>query len=234
MSANVIFAFELPSWWGFAVFGAVFVGIFVLATYLSRKRTQALTTLALQQGLTFEGDKWLTPESAPQLESPLFQGKSGPGFKNIISGKRGGLSCSFVDYSYRSGKNSISQTLATFTQDVWLPQFAVGPSDMLHKFSDALLHKAIQFESDPDFSKRFRLVSPDPDKAREMFAPGLLTFIENLDPAAKWHIEGSGRTLIIYRQGKQVSAEAYPAFIDATTDMAKTFLSLSGLKKPSA
>jgi len=205
--------------------------LYLVQRTLGRKRAEALTRVAFQLGLRYEGDDWLVGSPAPQLEIPLFEGKAMQ-FRNIVSGERDRLTCSFFDYSYTSGRTSVTQTLASFTQETWLPQFALARQDILHKIGDSILHKTIQFESDADFSKRFRLRGADPEKVRELFSPALLTFIESLDPLIKWNIEGSGPTLVIFRLGNKIGPADYPAFVDNTTRIAQTFFSISGLKKP--
>jgi hypothetical protein len=226
---------NFSTWWSLAVLAVAIVAVYLVVSFFARRRAKALTDVAAQLGFTYNGDKWLDQKRAPQLETALFLNEThNARFENIIFGNRDGLSCNFFDYSFSMGKSSVSQTVARFTQDVWIPQFAFAPQDILHKVSDTVLHKAIQFESDPDFSKRYRLVSADEEKARALFTPELLSFIESLDASKKWHVEGSGTALVIYRRGKTVRPDEFAAFVEQTTQMAKSFLSCSGLKKPSA
>lgn len=223
------------TWWSLAILAAAILVVYLVVSFFARRRTNALTEAAARLGFTYNGNKWLDQNRAPQLETWLFLNeKRNARFENIIFGNRDGLSCNFFDYSFSMGKSSVSQTVARFTQDVGIPEFAVAPQDILHKVSDAVLHKAIQFESDPDFSKRYRLVSSDEEKARALFTPELLSFVESLDASKKWHVEGSGNALVIYRRGKKVRPEEFAAFVEQTTQMAKSFLSCSGLKKASA
>jgi hypothetical protein len=226
------FALVAPSWLPVAVMAALVAGISLLQMLFERKRTQALRDIALRLGLTFEGEEWSQESKAPQMESPLFAGKGRPKVRNAMSGNQVGLDTSFFDFIYGSGRRTRSQTVAAFSQDVWLPQFEVGPQDPLHKLGDAVFHKAIHFESDPGFSKRFRLLSVDEEKTRKLFTPGMLSFLESFDPESKWHIEGSGRTLVIYHPGKRVKPEEFPTFMAETTSMAKSFFSLSGIHIP--
>jgi hypothetical protein len=221
-------------WLIFAVIAVLIAASFLVQRYFGQKRAEALKGVALQMGLTYEGDDWLVSSRAPQLEVPLFDDHGGGQTRNIISGERDGLRCSFFDYIYPAGRSSVAQTLATFTQEIWLPQFAIAPQDILHKLGDAMLHKAIHFDSDPEFSKRFRLVSVDPDKVRELFTPGMLSFFESFPVDAKWHVQGSGSTLLIYRPGSKVSAPDYNGFVENTTRIARSFFSFSGLKKPAS
>jgi hypothetical protein len=225
---------NLSTGWSLALLAAAFVVVYLVVSLFARRRAKALTDAATQLGFTYNGDKWLDHSRKPQLETWLFLHETyNPRFENIIFGNRDGLSCNFFDYSFTMGKSTIRQTVARFTQDVQIPSFALAPQDILHKVSDAVLHKAIQFESDPDFSKRYRLVSSDEEKARALFTPELLSFVESLDASKKWHVEGAGTALVVYRRGKTVRPEEFAAFVEQTTQLAKSFLSCSGLKKPS-
>jgi hypothetical protein len=211
---------------------AVFLAVLLLVQrYLKRKRTEALRGVALQLGLTYEGDDWLVSNRAPQLEVPLSDDRGRRLTRNIISGERDGLACSFFDFNLGGGRRSVGQTFATFTQEVSLPKFTVERHGILSNLGDTISHNTIHFDSHPAFSKRFRLISVDPERARELFTPGMLGFFESLPADAKWEVEGSGSTLLIYRLGATISPADYPAFIEDTTRMAKTFFSLSGLKK---
>ena len=87
-----------------------------------------------------------------------------------------------------------------------------------------------QYRTHPDFSSQFHVRSSEEEKIRAVLTPGLLTYLEGLDPKMKWHIEGCGLTLVIYRLGNMVKPKDFAAFVDETNAIAKAFLALSGLK----
>jgi hypothetical protein len=224
-----------PSWLPFAFLITVAATVVISKIYLARKRKLALTNVALQLGFRFEGEDWSDQSRAPQLETALFgRGGRQKEFRNIMAGDRDGFVVSFFDYTFGAGKNAVTQTVAAFTQESELPFFEVAPLDLLHKLGDTVVHKRIRFEFNPGFSDRFRLVGPDEDRIRKVFAPGLLSFFESVDEKLKWHVEGGGRTLVIYRLRKIVKAEDFPRFVDESTTMAKAFFSFSGLKGSSS
>lgn len=208
------------------------LGSWLYKGILGRKRAQALRDVAQQLGLSFEGEDWPRGSRAPQLETPLFEGKSNQQIRNIMNGDREGLAVSFFDYSYGGGRSRREQTLAAFSQEGWLPSFELGPHRILRGMADAILHREVRFESNPDFSNRFRLASVDPAKALELFTPGMLSFFETLDPKSVWGFEGYGRTLVIYRKRKKIRPRDFRLFVEETTRIAKAFFSLSRLTKP--
>jgi hypothetical protein len=210
--------------------GAIGIAIAILRWFFGNRRSKALKEVAHQLGLTFEGEDWSHTNNAPQLETPLFACGANGEVQNIITGRCAGLDCSFFDYGYGVRRGSTHQTVAAFSQDVWFPQFEIAPQDVLHRMGDVILHKEIHFESNPGLSRLFRVLSVDEEKVRELFAPALLSFIEGIEERPKWHLEGSGRTLIIYRRGRKAEPGEFPKFVQDTTEMAKTFFSVSRLK----
>jgi hypothetical protein len=221
------------------VISALAAVILLLKRALRRKRTQTLADAAHQLGFTFEGQEWGRNTVAPQLETPLFEGKRREAFRNIMSGSRAGLQVSFFDYSYGGGgygrlaDGMTDQTLATFSQDVWLPQFEIVPRGTLRGLGGGVFRKGIQVESHPDFSKRFRLLSVEEEKVRQLLTPSVLSFLEGFDSKSKWRLEGFGRTLVIYRPKIRVKPKEFGGFVEETTRMATTFFGLCGLKKSS-
>jgi hypothetical protein len=216
-----------------AIVAAGVIGSFVSKAQ-TRNRTEALRIVAGQLGLTFEGEDWARGPCAPELETPLFDGRSDQTFRNIMSGNRDGLNASFFDFSYGVGKSYVSQTLAAFRQDAWLPQFEMAPRDSVALLNREMLRKQIEFESHPQFAKKYRLLSVDEEKARQVFTSRMLTFFVEDGLHVDWNIEGAGNTLIVYRRGANTKPEDFRGFVEETTRVAKSFFEFSGLKEPFA
>jgi hypothetical protein len=196
---------------------------------LSGRRKKALRGVAHQLGLTFEGEDWSSSSRAPNLESPLFdRGTRETNFQNIVSGKRGGMTVNFFDYSFRGRRSKTSQTVAAFTQDLWLPNFELSPQDIVRKLARAAAKQGIQLDDSSTFLQRFRLMGPDEKSVRKLFSPALVAYLEGLKPKSKWRFEASHFTLIIYRLGRIVKPAEYSAFVQETSEMARTFFHLAG------
>lgn len=210
--------------------GVVGVTIALLRGYFGNKRTKALDAVVSRMGFVSEGDDWKRDNSAPQLETALFARGVDGRIVNIITGRNASLDCSFFDYGYGVRRGSVHQTVAAFSGNFCFPQFEIAPKNIVRRLSNAVLHKEIQFDSDPGFSERLGLRGPDEERVREMFAARLRSFLHGLDPQTPFTIEGCGRSLIIYQRGRKIDPEEFPAFVRETTDMARIFFNSCGPK----
>lgn len=123
-----------------------------------------------------------------------------------------------------------TDTIASFTQGIFLPEFALAQQDVLKKIGELVRHRQIDFPSDPAFSERFHLVGSDEDGVRELFTPDMREFMTRIEP--EWRIEASGHTPLMYQAGYTVKPEEFSDFVDETTEIAKNFFSHCHLKKP--
>ena len=219
------------------------VGIFVITAALlllsarkARKRTQAIAGVALEMGFVFIGKDWGSSQSTPEPAMPLFNTGHNRRFANIMTGSSAGFPVSVFDYSYvvGSGRNSSthSQTVAAFSKaGMSFPVFDLHAEGLLEKIGEAIAHRDIHFDSHPGFSKIYRLRSPDVDKTRRVFTPGLLSSLEGLDERKKWRLEGANDTLIVFRGSKTVKPAELRLFLEETSAVASQFLGLCGKGK---
>lgn len=212
----------------FLFFIAVALAIIVWAIFSARKRAQELMQVAPQLGFTFMGKAWHGPVLDPLHTTSLLQRTRGD-FSNVMVGSAGNLQAIVFDYTYRAGKSSSVQTLVGFQYDRPLPPFILKPENLFDRLGDAFFHNDIDFASNPVFSQRFALKSPDEQATRRLFTPSLLTSMEQL-PSVGWVIEANGSNLFIYRPGRTVSAADLPTFLQETSTIARTIFSSDGLK----
>jgi len=225
---------------------------FVFRRIRARKRTQALTTAAQAIGFTFQGGDWNHLPEEHQLGTALFSEGRSRRFSNMMTGTAAGLKTSIFDYSYitASSQNTTkhSQTVAAFSGNLCLPLFVLAPKGFTDRIVDAVSHQNVAFESHPDFARRYVLHGTPPllfppvptaheednkIKIRELFSPALLTFLQELPPERHgWRIEGCGAMLILYRSDIISLPDGLRSFLDENSSIARTFLSLCGLKKP--
>jgi hypothetical protein len=231
-SQRLIYAASaFPSWIVLLVL-LVAIAVWIFSSIRAKKRTQALQETAQQIGLNFVGTD---QSSTTQVRTALFNKGSSRGFRNIMNGSFAGFQTSLFDYSYTTsdGRNSSTwtQTVAAFMQDAHLPMFELRPEGFLDRVGEAFVHRDIDFESHPEFSRRYLLRGGDEQAVRELFTPALLTFFEALPPERKWHIEGGEGTLFVYRSAATVKPDDIRSFLEETSSIAQTFFASGGLKR---
>ncbi len=228
----------VPEWVPFGAAGVVVIAIVIaISAARARKRTEALTRVAQEVGFSFEGNKWSDPGQSRDLKTTLFRKGNSRSFRNIMTGSSAGLPVTLFDYSFvvssERSSHTTSQTVAAFSKrELLLPEFELEPAGIMKKIGDALLHKGIRFDSHPDFSHRYLLRGAEEERIRELFTPGLLSYLEGLDAQKKWRLEGTGQTLILYRGGKTVDPDELRPFLEDAGPLAVSFFSLASLRKP--
>jgi hypothetical protein len=210
---------------------ALIAVVITVSVFYARKRTRELTEVAQQIGFRFVGKDWRGPSLSSQPKITLLQRTHGT-YSNVMTGEPGGLQVSLCDYTYPAGKASVTQTLAVFFQDLPLPPFALRPENFLDKIGDAVFHSDLDFDSHPEFSKRYLLRSPAEANTRALFTPDLLTYLEQLQ--TNWHIEATGTTLILYLGASTLDASNIRSFLDEASRIARTFFASAGLRKSQA
>jgi hypothetical protein len=225
-------ALAIPDWLPFVGIGiVVLVAVLAISVYFSRKRTQAMSSAAMAMGFNFEGND---ASKVPHPTTTLFTKGSGKAFRNIMTGRASGMAITLFDYSYvvSDGRNAKThaQTVGGFSRNgVLMPEFAMNPKGIMGKITDVLSHKSINFESNPEFSRRYQVRGPEQERTREVFTPALLTFLESLDPKKNWSVEGAGDTIMAFRANKRVQPEELRTFFEESSSVASSFFSLSGV-----
>ena len=222
----------------FGISGGIALLVYFLITYREKKRTAALTTVAQSMGFMFLGEQWngsaLEPQQMLFENSVVFEKGWGQRCKNIMRGTFAGLQASIFDYSYITGRGrgarTWRQTVFAFSHDLSLPAFDLKPETLMERLLDAFNHKDIDFDSHPEFSRRYFLRSPRQEKTKELFTPELLTYLQGLPPEPKWHLQGNGQTLFIYIFNRRVDPEDISSFAQNTASIAISFFKYCGAK----
>jgi hypothetical protein len=196
------------------VFGALVVAIVVAGRRATRKRTEHLAAAAATMKFTF------SPEDDPGLRGRLegfhlfSQGRSRK-LRNVLRGRAGDVDVLIFDYRYTtgSGKNSHTwkQTVMLFeSAGIHFPDFALRPEHLFHKLGQVFGYQDIDFDSRPQFSKRYLLKGSDEQRLRTIFTDDVLAFYEAQDRVSS---EAAGGHFLYYRAGKRVAPDKVPDFI---------------------
>ncbi len=134
---------------------------------------------------------------------------------NVLMGKAGTLDVAVFDYAYTTGGGQHSrhwrQTVILFeSDDMRLPEFTLRPENVFHKIGGVFGYKDIDFDSHPEFSKRYLLRGENEEAVRATFGDEARSFYES---DLKLSTEAAGPQLIHYRSGQRVSPDEISEFI---------------------
>jgi hypothetical protein len=205
------------------IMAAITIPIVVWAILNARERTREFSDVALQVGFKFLGNTWRGPVLSPVHKTCIIQRTRGK-FSNAMMGSSGGLDVTLFDYTYPMGKSTVTLTLASFIQERALPPFELRGENIFDRIGEVFVHRDIDFASNPEFSRRYFLRSPDEAGTRTLFTPSLLTYLEQIPPEEKWHVETSGQTVVVYQYRQLPKAAEIPSFLDQSAAIVRTIL----------
>ena len=154
--------------------------IFIYTSKKEKERTLAMQQTAQMMGFAFAPVAQL--QMIPYFSQfNLFNQGHSKAIKNMMYGQVNGTKAAVFDYRYTvgSGKNShtYNQTVLYFeTPRLQLPMFTLSPENFMHKFISALGYQDIDFNTRPEFSRRYLLRGPDEQAIRRAFADHILAF----------------------------------------------------------
>jgi len=209
-----------------------FMAIIVLIAHIAaKKRTKKMKAIAMRIGFAFDETKKARP---PYSGFAAMNRGHYRKISNLMSGKRFGYRWFIFDYRYTqgSGRNSTtySQTMfMTQLENTTLPEFELSIEHFLHKLGNILGFKDINFETHPEFSKKFRLKGKDEPGIRKVFTPQILQFFETQNAITKFgvrqipFIEAHGKYMLFYTLNKRLKPENILMKIEKYTELTKLF-----------
>jgi hypothetical protein len=188
--------------------------IIFVAHQFEKQRAEALQAAANDMRFTFS--RKAEPDLLDRLKHfHLFSQGHSKKIRYVLRGDAGDLAVSVFEYSYRTGggqhSHHWSQTVILFESDeMRLPQFTLRPEHVFHKIGQVFGYQDIDFDSHPEFSKRYLLKGENEESVRWLFGDDALSFYES---DRKLSTEAAGRQLIHYRSDKRVKPEQIQEFI---------------------
>ncbi|MFH1857907.1 MAG: hypothetical protein ABH845_03260 [Candidatus Omnitrophota bacterium] len=207
----------------FLVAGAALL-LIAYALRSEKKRKEAFPRIALEIGFSFDpAGKEYTVQSFQKL--PLFQGGHAQRFRNVLKGATGNVTTLLFDYSYTTGSGRHSsphnQTVAAFrVERTPLPHFELRPETVFHKIGEAFGYKDVDFEGNPEFSKRYLLRGADVAALKALFHAGVLNYFSK---QKGWSVEGEGTWLVLYRGEERVEPGGMRRFLEETRGILNLF-----------
>jgi len=189
--------------------GLIILGVSaaIVAVLFDRKRTRQFEEAARNLGLNFSKEVDSTFVEIQGLFNLFSRGRGRRG-RNMVSGEQGGTGVWVFDYRYTTGGGKHShthrQTVLCFRSgEFQLPKFSVEAEGVMSRIGNSLFGmQDIDFNTHPEFSKRFLLRGESEAGVREAFTPEVLSFFEG--QSQKLRVEGNGTYLLVYRASRRV------------------------------
>jgi len=207
---------------------AVILIIIVWVQY-EKQRTKEFKQVAEEMGFIFypKGDDMQLHIGVTTRLSDfhLFsQGRSRK-IRNMLHGVSEQLEVGIFGYQYTTGggqsSDTVRQSVIYFrSPELNLPQFALRPENLFHNIGGVFGYQDIDFDSHPQFSKKYLLRGNDEQKVRELFATEVLGFFEGQDGIST---EGGGDQLIFYRRRKRIKPEDVRPFMEEGLQVFRLF-----------
>lgn len=197
--------------------------IIVLSKRVEAKRRAALEAVATQSGWRFSGEE-PEPGELGVGHFPLFAQGRARKSHNVIHASSGAPAVTVFDYQYTVGagnsQSTVVQTVALVSSPRFsLPPFVLSPENLLHKIGGLLGYHDIDFDSSPEFSRKYLLRSKEAEtRVRELFTPAVRAYFEQRAPLT---VEGDGAGVVIYRSGKKVRPEELSTFVEDAKAVAR-------------
>ena len=196
---------------------AVVAVVVVIMRVLEKKRAAALEQVALEMGFHYEHDG--QPLEGPARASiQLFQHGHSQEVHNVLRGRAMGSEAAIFDHQYTVGygrnEQIFRQSVAAFRIAPNAPVFQLCPENFMHRLGSAMGYQDIDFDGNPEFSRRYLLRGPDEAAIRMFFNPGMLAYLESLDRNNKWHVEAGGGWIVLYVHKRRRKPQDIRLFLD--------------------
>ena len=206
---------EIAVWIVAIGFGLVFLQIASIIIR-RRKRRNTIKSLANELGFSYSKHEKNLPESFQSFT--LFLTGRLPSISNCIRGTFDDFMVTVVDYKYSSGGGGQNSKSKTHRQTVTMislgekniPAFEILPETIFQKVKTAIGSQDIDFDSHPEFSKKYVVKGSQEDSIRESLSDRFLTSIEKHKGLS---IECDGTSIIFYRNHELLSPEEIKPFI---------------------
>ncbi len=183
---------------------ALFLIFYGIRRRYESKRSEALRSVALSLGMSFEDWRDIDPT---KRFGPfqLFSIGDKKKVKNCMSGTIDGVDVTTFGYEYRDEDPSgdgysprVRQTVVVLhSNSLSLPEFELRPRTIADKLTAFVGRgKDIEFDSHPDFSKSYFLRGNDESAIRQVFSRSVLAYFERHEGMS---VEGRDERLLCYR-----------------------------------
>ena len=196
------------------VFCAV-IGLFVYwGSRSAKKRSAGLQTAHAQLGLARLED---TAPAGGQTGLNLFSLGRTHTTTELFGGTVDSLETQVFDYAYTERESNgdystTQQTAGAFRRPgASMPAFHMLPSNLMQR-AVAGMNRDVRID-DEAFRMMYLVRGAETSRIQEIFTPALVEAFKLHDQKRRWHVEGAGEWLLVFRAGKRVAATDLPQFL---------------------
>jgi hypothetical protein len=203
---------------------AVLVLVLVLVNRkMERERTEALRQLAETAGLTFDPRSDVAALQA-RGSLQLFARGHSKRVTNVMRGRLDGQEIAVFDYQFTtgSGKNAHTthETVVMLpAANGSLPDLQLAPENFITRIGESFGYQDIDFDSNPEFSRKYVVKGPDAAAIRARLYPNATSYFGEHEG---WTVEVLSGSVGIYRANRRPKAEEMRAFIEEALGAART------------
>lgn len=161
----------------------------------------------------------------------LFNRGFGKKISNILIGKEPLLEGQIrsFDYQYTINTGNYSKTIRQTvfwanSKSLGIPPFRMQPEKLFHRIGTWLGMQDIDFETYPEFSRKYLLKSRDEESVKAFFTDEVLSFFSE---EHGWYLEALNYYFIIYKSQHLVPSEDYPDFLSKSKEVYHLFRDIS-------
>lgn len=199
------------------------VVLIVVTRRRDRERTEALKQIAETAGLAFQAVAEFSVVHAIG-DVPLYDRGHSKRVKNLMTGRLGERDVAVFDYQYTTGsgknQNTSRQTVLVLpSRGTAVPDLQMAPENpLVDKIGQVFGYQDIDFDSNPEFSRRYLVRGPDEAAIRAALYPRALSYFAAHEG---WTVEVRSGNVAIYRAARRTKPEEMRPFIEEAREAAR-------------
>jgi len=205
------------------ILGLVAMG-FVVWLLAERRRRETIQAMASRLGMHYEREN-AQIVSGLLAQLPLFREGRSQRARNVLRRSGSEREALVFDFSFVTGggrsRRVHRQTVAAIRlPGTTLPQFRLSPEHLFVKIGAFFGLQDIDFDSHPEFSRKYRLAGSNEVAVRSLFQRSAISYFAR-EPG--WSVDGDGEWLAVYRRERRVKPDELPSFFESARQVAEMF-----------
>lgn len=218
------------------MYDLIFLAVFIIAMIIivkflkkqDEENTEELRKIARNMGFVYT-DKIDTEFLEPLRRFELFSKRRREEVRHLITGRKRYTYNKIFEYTYtqrtRDKDSSYDYSVICIIEpSANFPKFILKTETFLHRIGAVIGFQDIDFDEDPEFSKKFVLQGRDVQAIKNLFDPLLRKKLYDLK---HFTIEADKDTMLIYQFYQEIRYDRLPEFHSTSLEIFEAFFSAS-------